>query len=140
MHVADNNYRIEQFSITPEDFPGLAKLITESFLNEELTEQNGGSILFDVQTFNIMFGSPIISRDFFVRAIHIPTNEIVGFLGAVPRTVNMKGTLLNYVIPSFAAVHHKHRRKGLASKMGVKLREIGIEKDVDGGFSMHEPE
>ncbi|MHA1522175.1 MAG: hypothetical protein ACTSVZ_12825 [Promethearchaeota archaeon] len=135
-----SEYKIEQFSITPDEFPALAKLIAESFLNEELTEEMGGTILFDEQTFNIIFGSPIISRDFFVRAIHVPSNEVVGFLGAIPRLVNMKGNLLNYVVPAWAAVHYKHRRKGLALKMGIKLREIGIEKDVDGGFSIHEPE
>ncbi|TFH30131.1 MAG: hypothetical protein E4G98_02635 [Promethearchaeota archaeon] len=138
--MTENEYRIEQFTLTPDEFPALAKLITESFLNEELTEQEGGTILFDEQTFNIIFGSPIISRDFFVRAIYVPTNEIVGFLGAIPRKVNMKGKILNYVIPALAAVHYKHRRHGLALKMGIKLREIGIEKDVDGGFSLHEPE
>ncbi|MCF2141836.1 MAG: hypothetical protein K9W44_17425 [Candidatus Lokiarchaeota archaeon] len=136
----DSDYLVERFTVTPEDFPVLAKLIAESFLNEELTEEMGGTIQFDEQTFNIMFGSPIISRDFFVRTIYKPTNEVVGFLGAIPRAVNMKGKILNYAVPSWAAVHYKHRRKGLAFKMGLKLREIGIEKNVDGGFSIHEPE
>ncbi|RLI63923.1 MAG: hypothetical protein DRO88_08660 [Promethearchaeia archaeon] len=134
------DYKIERFTVTPVDFPVLAELIAESFLNEEITEEMGGTIQFDEQTFNIMFGSPIISRDFFVRAIYKPTNEVVGFLGAIPRRLNMKGKIFNYVVPSWAAVHHKHRRKGLAFQMGVKLREIGIEKNVDGGFSIHEPE
>lgn len=135
-----SEYKIERFTIKPEDFSSLAKLIAESFLNEELTEEMGGTIQFDEKTFNIMFGSPIIDRDFFVKAIYKPTNEIVGFLGAIPRKVRMNGKVVNYVIPSWAAVHHKHRRKGLAFQMGMKLREIGIEKDVDGGFSIHEPE
>lgn len=135
-----DDYRIEQFTIKPEEFPALAKIIAESFIKEDLTEEIGGTILFDAQTFNIIFGSPIISNDFFVRAIYKPTNEVVGFLGAIPRPVNMKGKILNYVVPAWAAVHYEHRRKGLAFKMGLKLREIGVEKGVDGGFSIHEPE
>ena len=42
--MTENDYRIERFSITPDDFPGLAKLIAESFINEELTEQAGKNL------------------------------------------------------------------------------------------------
>ncbi len=137
---ASEDYLIEQFELHPEEYEHLASLIAESFLNDDITDEMGGTILFDAQTFNLIYGSPIIARDFFVKATYKPTNELVGFLGCIPRPIQMNGQTLNYFVPSWAAVHWKHRKNGLALQMGKKLREIGIQKDADGGFAIHEPD
>ena len=134
------DYLIEQFAIEKESFEEFSKLITQAFLSDETALLEGASIAFSEDTFNIMYGAPSIDKDTFIRAIHKPTGQLVGFLGAIPRKLSIDGKIYKFSVPSWLSVHSKHQKKGLAKGMGNKLFEVGIEKGYDGGFSLHEPE
>jgi len=133
-------YVIEQFTIEKEKFGEFSKLITQVFINDENALVEGASIAFSEETFNIMYGAPSIDKDLFVRAIHKPTGQFVGFLGSIPRNLSIMGKVYKFAIPSWLCVHSQHQKKGLAKSMGKKLFEIGLANDYDGGFSLHEPE
>ncbi|NHJ33297.1 MAG: GNAT family N-acetyltransferase, partial [Asgard group archaeon] len=90
-------------------------------------------------TFNTVFGAPSIDKNLFVRTIHKPTGQIVGFLGAIPRNLSIDGKIYKFAILAWLCVHSQHKRKGLAKRMGKKVFEIGLTTDYDGGFSFHEP-
>ena len=82
-------YRIEQFSLEPAQFAELAGLIKTAFIHDSQAE--GGTIAFDEETFGFIFGSPSAPRDLFVRVIHEPTGDLVGFLGGIPRDFSIDG-------------------------------------------------
>ena len=139
MNSDDSEYLVEQFTIEKEKFGELSKLITQAFLSDENVMQEGASVAFTEDTFNMMYGAPSVDKDLFIRAIHKPTGQIVGFLGVIPRNLLIDGKVYKFAIPSWLAVHSQHKRKGLAKRMGKKLFEIGMDSDYDGGFSFHEP-
>ncbi len=140
MPTNDENYIIEQFTLIDNDFESLANLLTDAFLHDEAAEKDGGTIIFDAETFRRFFGSPFMPKDLFVRAIFKPTNEVVGFIGCIPRPVKIGEKIIKFVVPSFAAVHSKHQRKGVSIKMGLELRRFLVEKGYEAGFAMFEPE
>ena len=135
-----DEYIIEQFTIEKEKFEEFSKLITTVFFNDPIALTEGASIAFSEETFNIMFGAPSIDKDLFMRAIHKPTGKLVGFLGAIPRNLSIKGNIYKFCIPSWLCVHSQHQKKGIATRLGKKLFEEGLAKGYDGGFSLHEPE
>ena len=136
MATLDENYIIEQFTLTDNDFETLAELITNALLHDEAAEKDGGTILFDTETFRRMFGSPFMPKDLFVRVIYKPTNTVVGFIGCIPRPVKIGDKIYKFVVPSFAAVHWEHQRKGLSIKMGLELRRFLVEKGYEAGFAL----
>ncbi len=136
----ESNYEIEQFNLEKENFSFLSKLITGAFLNDSTAQVEGASIAFTEETFNTIFGAPSVDRKLFIRAIFKPTNQIVGFLGSIPRDLKIEGKVYKFAIPAWLSVHSKHQRKGIAKSMGKKLFEIGKTAGYDGGFSLHEPE
>ena len=140
MSIDEENYFVEQFTLKDSDFENLAELITNAFLHDEAAEKDGGTILFDSETFKRMFGSPFMPKDLFVRTIYKPTNEVVGFIGCIPRPVKIGEKTFKFVVPSWAAVHWKHQRKGLSIKMGLELRRFLVEKGYEAGFALFEPE
>ncbi|NHJ49289.1 MAG: GNAT family N-acetyltransferase [Asgard group archaeon] len=140
MNSANSEYLIEQFTIEKGKFDELAKLITQAFTNDPGALEEGASVAFTEDTFNMMYGAPSVDKDLFVRAIHKPTGKIVGFLGAIPRTVKIKNKTYKLGIPSWLCVHSQHQKKGIAKAMGMKLFEIGQKTDYDGAFSFHEPQ
>ena len=140
MANVDENYVIEQFTLSDNDYETLAELITNAFLHDEAAKKEGGSIVFDIETFKRMFGSPFMPKDLFVRTIFKPTNKIVGFIGCIPRPVKIGDRIIKFVVPSFAAVHFEHQRKGISIKMGLELRRFLIEKGYEAGFALFEPE
>lgn len=135
----NEEYIIEQFTIEKEKFGEFSKLITQAFMSDEFASMEGATVAFSEDTFNIMYGAPSIDKDLFIRAIHKPSGEMVGFLGSIPRNLSIMGKVYKFAIPSWLCVHSNHQRKGLARRMGKKLFEVGLAKDYDGGFSFHEP-
>ena len=127
-----DDYTIEQFVFKPEDQKKYLEIVRTVFLNHKA--EAGGTILFDEQTFDIMFGSTYTDRDLFIRATHKETGEIVGFLGAIPRHLYYQGKTYKFGVPAWLSVHHKHQRKGLSRAMGMKLLEYGASVGFDGGF------
>ncbi len=140
LNSSDSEYKIEQFTIEKKNFDELSKLITQAFLSDETAIEEGASVAFSEETFNTMYGAPSIDKELFIRAIHKPTEQIVGFLGAIPRNLSINGKIYKFAIPSWLCVHSQHQKKGLAKGMGKKLFEVGLARDYDGGFSFHEPE
>lgn len=120
----ESNYEIEQFNLEKENFSFLSKLITGAFLNDSTAQVEGASIAFTEETFNTIFGAPSVDRKLFIRAIFKPTNQIVGFLGSIPRDLNIEGKVYKFAIPAWLSVHSKHQRKGIAKSMGKKHLEI----------------
>ncbi|WP_371803721.1 hypothetical protein [Candidatus Lokiarchaeum ossiferum] len=133
-------YKIEQFTLHDSDYKEISDLITTAFLNDEMAKKEGGVLIFNEETFRRIFGSPYLPKDLFVRAIHIPTNEVIGFIGCIPRTVHYQNSLFECAIPAWAAVHWKHQRKGISVEMGKEVRKMLIEKGYNIAFSFHEPE
>jgi len=134
----ENEYLIEQFIMDENNIRKVRELVKICF--ESNAPETGGTISFTEESFKIMFGSPFRPKDLNVWSIHKPTNEVVGFVGGVPRTLSYKGKLYKFGIPGFASVHPNHRKKGLASRMGIELMRIAKEKGFQGGFALFEPE
>ncbi|HNY50223.1 MAG TPA: GNAT family N-acetyltransferase [Smithella sp.] len=134
----EDEYLIEQFNLEKSQYGQLVELINTAFINDNPAE--GGTIAFTEQSFNLIFGSPIIQSDFFVRAIHKPTGKIVGFLGGIPRPLSVHGKIYLCGVPAWLVTFPRHQRKGLAVRMGLKLMEIGKERGYQAGFGFYEPE
>jgi GNAT superfamily N-acetyltransferase len=134
----EDRYRVEQFTLDPSAYRGLADLIATAFVHD--SQDTGGTIAFSAETFNLMFGSPTQPRDLFVRAVARDTGEVVGFMGGIPRDISYRGEVYRFGVPSWASVHSQHQRQGLALRMGLRLLEVGKEKGFVGGISMFEPE
>ena len=134
-----DDYVIEQFTLEEKHFKELADLITKSFLNDEAAQQEGATIMFSEETFRTFFGPPSIDRELFIRAIDKSTNELVGFLGIIPRKLRIEDITYHFVVPAWLAVHPKHQRKGLATELGYNLFKIFKDKGYDGAFGLFEP-
>lgn len=136
----NSDYLIEQFSLHKEDFKNLCELLNDSFLNDETAIEDGAMITFTEESFDLFFNSPISNPDIYVRAIYKPTNQIVGFMGNIPRTLSIHGKKYQFVIPAWLSVAPNHRRNGLATHLGKKFLELIIEAGYDGGLALFEPE
>lgn len=127
-----DEYRIERFDFQLKDIEKYLEITKNAFYN--LKHDEGGTILFDKETFGIMFGSPYQRRDLFCRAIHKDTGQIVGFIGAIPRHLHYKGKEYRFGVPAWLSVHPEHRKKGLARALGLKILEYGQSQDYHGAF------
>lgn len=138
MAEAGDEYVIEQFSLDASDYGALARLIETAFVDD--ATEAGGTIAFTESTFSLMFGSPAMPGDLFVRAVHRPSGDVVGFLGGIPRDVSCQGRVYRLGVPAWAAVHHAHQRRQLSQRMGSRLLELARDRGFDGGFAFFEPE
>ncbi|MCG3221069.1 MAG: GNAT family N-acetyltransferase [Candidatus Heimdallarchaeota archaeon] len=136
----ESEYSIEQFTLDKSNIEEYSKLITAAFLADAAAQVEGASIIFTEQTFRTIFGGPSIDNDFFIRAIHKPTNELVGFFGLIPRKLAINKKVYKSAIPSWISVRSDHQRQGLAKLMGKKMLEMGLAADYDCGFALFEPE
>ncbi len=137
----DSEYSIEQFTLKKKNFDEITNLLNDAFLTDEAAIEEGATITFTKESFDLFFNSPITDPDLFVRAIHKPTNQIVGFLGNIPRTVSLFGEKYNFIIPGWLSVAPDHRRQGIATLMGRKLLElVSNSEKYEGGFALFEPE
>ena len=136
----EDNYIVERFTLDDSEFNSYAELITKAFLADEAAQTDGASIVFTEQTFRTIFGAPSINRELFVRAIHKPTNEVVGFLGSITKNLTINGEIYKTAIPSWLAVKKEHQRNGIAKSLGKKMFESAREMGYEGGFAFHEPE
>jgi len=93
-----------------------------------------------VEAFETIFGAPSTDKECFVKTVYKPTNEVVGFIGLVPRTIDIEGKEYKFGIINLLCVHPDHRKKGLAKRMGTKLFEIGKKLGYEGGFAYYQPE
>ncbi|MHA1872644.1 MAG: hypothetical protein ACTSVB_00910, partial [Candidatus Heimdallarchaeaceae archaeon] len=86
----NENYLIEQYTMEEKEHKKIADLLSESFLSDPAAIDEGASILFSDKTIKLIFGSPTVKKNYFVRAVYKKTNEIVGFLGLIPRDFRIK--------------------------------------------------
>nr|MDO8109647.1 GNAT family N-acetyltransferase [Candidatus Sigynarchaeota archaeon] len=135
---AEDEYLVERFTLDKKDIKKLVDVIQASYLTND--PEQGGTISFTEQTFNIFFGSPSIPKNLFIRAVHKPTGEIVGFVGGNPRPIYVNGKTYKTGVPGTLAVHPNHRRKNLALRMSFEMLKAGKELGFDGGFGIFEPE
>jgi hypothetical protein len=135
-----SDYSVEQFTLDKNNIKEYSKLITEAFLADAAAQVDGASIVFNEETFQTIFGAPSIDTEFFIKVIHKPTNELVGFFGLIPRKLSINSEIYNAAIPSWISVRSDHQRQGLAKMMGKKMLEMGLKSDYDCGFALFEPE
>jgi len=126
-------YELEHFVLKSGDSLSCTELIDEAFY--ESYKNEGGTIAFTPETFEIAFGSPIIRRDLFLRVRYLESGDIVGFFGAVPRTLKFPdGNNYEYCCPTCLTVRTDHQRRGLATCMILKGLEIVKESNWDGAY------
>ena len=138
MTANQDEYRIERFTLDKSNRSEAIEVMRAAYLTNDPDE--GGTISFTEDSFHILCESPAIPKDLFVRAIHVPTGKMVGFLGSTPRTLHFKGKKYKAAFPGFLAVDPAHRRNGLAMKMGVELFQLGRKYDYEAWFALYEPE
>ncbi len=136
----ESKYIIEQFTLEDKDFDEFSKLITSAFLEDGAAQAEGASVVFNADTFRMIYGAPSGDRNLFVRAIHKESNEVVGFLGAIPRELKVFDKKYKFVIPSWLCVHSDHQRNGLATALGEKIYSVCLDANYVGAFSIFEPE
>jgi hypothetical protein len=134
----DAEFRIEQFVLTPETLKEILEVIRLAYIDN--SPEQGGTIAFDAEVFNMMFGSPYMPKDYFVRAIHKPTGKMVGFIGGLPRDLYCAGKVYRTGVPGMLAVLPEFRRHHLAFRMSLEMVQLGVRLDYDGGFALYEPE
>ena len=89
METISNEYRIEPFEWNPDNMHELAELIRVGFL-PHANSTKGVYLSFTEETFDLMFGSPYLGDSLMLRVVYIPTGEIVGFTGGIPRKLAYK--------------------------------------------------
>nr|MDO8088962.1 GNAT family N-acetyltransferase [Candidatus Sigynarchaeum springense] len=133
-----DDYVVERFTLDDENYKRAVQVVKAAYL--ENSPEEGGTISFTEETFNIFFGSPTIPRNYFVRVVHKPTGEMVGFEGATPRLLHVNGKNYRTGVPGMLAVHPQHQRKNLALRIGAMMLKMGKELGYEGGFGFFEPE
>ncbi len=138
MHLSDEEYIIEQFTLEGKAKEEALNVLRTAFVN--VYSDEGGTTEFTDVMFNILFGSPYMPRELFVRAVHKASGKVVGFVGGIPRDLYYRGRIYKVGFPSFLAVDPAHRKNRLAFRMTAKLIEIGQSKGFEAGVAFFEPE
>jgi len=99
-----------------------------------------GLFFFDIESINMFFGSPLLSKCIFVRAIHKETSEWIGFVAAIPIMLKVKGTSIEYkaYLIDFYTIKQKYQKSGISRALGKLIIKIGIEKGLDGYIAFFE--
>ncbi len=135
---SDENYIVEQFTLKDSDISTLAKLLTGAFQEDEAPKKEGAVADLRDENFKLIFGAPSIDKETFVRARYKPTNEIVGFLGSIQKSLSIDGKIYKVSLPAWLSVHHEHRRKGLGTALGMKLFEVISKVGYDATVFFHD--
>ena len=127
-NFSEETYRIEQFILKEGDYDQISKLITDSILSYFSSLGAWVSPTFSKEKFIRVYGSPYLPKDTFVRAIHLPTNELVGFAGINPVLIKINENIYNAAVNPIVAVNYNHQQKNIATQMGLKLLDNTIVK------------
>jgi len=132
------DYIVEQFTLKDSEIPGLVKLLTSAFQEDEAAEEEGASIELLEDNFQLIFGVPSIDKEMFVRARHKETNEIIGFLGSIKQKLAIEDKIYTISLPCWLSVHRMHRRKGIGKAMGQKMMKMVLERNYDAVVTFHD--
>ncbi|MCD4761263.1 GNAT family N-acetyltransferase [bacterium] len=143
-----NEYSAEIFDLKKENFDSFAELITQAFLSDEAAQKEGTTVVFDTTTFRRIFGSPYLENQLIIRVIHQPSGAMVGFMGGLPRNLcfnekknnSLQSKHVRVIVPSWAAVHPDHKRKGVGSLMVSKFIEAASKRGFMYSYAIFEPE
>lgn len=143
----ENEYRAEMIDLKNEDLETFAALITQAFLSDALAQKEGTTVLFDTVTFRRLFGSPYLKDQLIIKVVHAPSGTLAGFMGGLPRNLSFnakKNDLLQrqqirVMVPSWAAVHPDHKRKGVGSLMVAKFIEAVSARGYAFSYAIFEP-
>lgn len=142
-----NDYCVEVIDLKKENFESFAELITQAFLSDEVAQKEGTTVVFDTATFRRLFGSPHLEDQLIIRVIHLPSKTMVGFMGGLPRDLSFKNDKIDpenkhvrVLVPSWAAVHPDHKRKGIGSLMVSKFIEAVEARGYTYSYAIFEPE
>lgn len=143
-----NEYSAEIFDLKKENFDSFAELITQAFLSDEAAQKEGTTVVFDTTTFRRIFGSPYLKNQLIIRVIHQPSGAMVGFMGGLPRNLcfnekknnSLQSKHIRVIVPSWAAVHPDHKRKGVGSLMVSKFIEAASKRGFKYSYAIFEPE
>jgi len=143
-----NEYSVEIFDLKKENFDSFAELITQAFLSDEAAQKEGTTVVFDTATFRRIFGSPYLENQLIIRVIHQASGAMVGFMGGLPRNLclnekknnSRQSKEVRVIVPSWAAVHPDHKRKGIGSLMATKFIEVASERGFSYSYAIFEPE
>ncbi|GEM_PF-930460 len=143
-----NEYRAEIYDLKKENFDSFAELITQAFLSDEVAQKEGTTVVFDATTFRRIFGSPYVEDQLIIRVLHQPSGALVGFMGGLPRDLCFNEKINNssqskhvrVIVPSWAAVHPDHKRKGVGSLMVSKFIEAVATREYTYSYAIFEPE
>lgn len=135
---SDENYIVEQFTLKDSDIHTLAKLLTGAFQEDEAAKKEGAVADLQDENFKLLFGAPSTDKEAFVRVRYKPTNEIVGFLGSIHKSLSIDGKIYKVCLPAWLSVHHEHRRKGLGTALGAKLLEVIRKAGYDASVFFHD--
>lgn len=143
-----NEYSAEIIDLKKENFDSFAELITQAFLSDEAAQKDGTSVVFDTTTFRRIFGSPYLDDQLAIRVVHRPSGAMVGFMGGLPRELCFNqgnGDLqqdknVRIMVPSWAAVHPDHKRKGIGSLMTSTFIKAVSDRGYTHSYAIFEPE
>jgi ribosomal protein S18 acetylase RimI-like enzyme len=143
-----NDYSAEVFDLKKENFDSFADLITQAFLSDDIAQKEGTTVVFDTTTFRRIFGSPYVEDQLFIRVIHQPSGTMVGFMGGLPRDLSFNDKKndslgskhVRVMVPSWAAVHPDHKRKGVGSLMVSTFIEAVSTRGYTYSYAIFEPE
>ncbi len=139
-----NDYKAEIFDLNKDNIEMFSELISEAFLSDDAAQKEGTTIVFDAMMLRRLFGSPYLKGQFFVKVTYVGSGDIVGFMGGLPRdlVINEKDLTktIRVMVPSWAAVHPDHKRKGVGSLLVSKFIEGFKERCFTHAYAIFEPE
>jgi len=139
-----NDYLAETVELNNDNLDLFAKLITDAFLSDEAAQKEGTTIVFDTLMLKRIFGSPFLKDQFFIKVTHRASGDLVGFMGGLPRnlSINDKDERkdIRLMVPSWAAVHPDHKRKGVGSLLVATFIEGFKERGFTHSYAIFEPE
>lgn len=143
-----NEYRAEIIDLRNENLDSFAELITQAFLSDEAAQKEGTSIVFDKTTFQRLFASPYLKEQLAIKVVHQESGVMVGFMGGLPRDMCLReknnktdqNKHIRVMVPSWAAVHSDHKRKGVGSMLVSKFIDAVSKLGFEYSYAMFEPE
>ena len=143
-----NEYRVDIVDLNNEEIDSFAELITRAFLSDESAQKDGTTVIFDKTTFRRIFGSPHLEDQLIIKVMHQPSETMVGFMGGLPRNLcfnddkinSLQKNHLRVMVPSWAAVHPDHKRKGIGSLMVSEFAKAVSELGYKYSYALFEPD